>query len=194
MDNYVTGGVIRKLREDRGITQEELANQIGVTGKAVSKWETGKGLPDISLLQPLGKALGVSVEELLNGIAIKNKNLSGNMLRTKIYICPVCGNLIFSVGSAVVSCCGVTLPETESDEEDEDHKLTRQRIEDEEYITIHHPMTKDHYISFCSYVGCDRIQTVKFYPEGDAAARFKFLGGGYLYYYCNRHGLIRVKV
>ena len=82
MNTYVTGAAIRDLREKRGITQNELAEQIGVSNKTISKWETARGLPDISLLQPLAAALGVSVIELMNGEPIVNRNLSANMLRT----------------------------------------------------------------------------------------------------------------
>ena len=67
MDRYVTGAVIRRLRERKKITQEELADMIHVSGKAVSKWETGQGFPDISLLEPLAKALDISVIQLLSG-------------------------------------------------------------------------------------------------------------------------------
>lgn len=67
MNSYVTGGTIKALREGRGLTQKTLADRIGVSDKAVSKWETGRGLPDLSLLEPLGEALGVSVAELLSG-------------------------------------------------------------------------------------------------------------------------------
>ena len=67
MDRYVTGAVIRTLREGKRMTQEELAEKIHVSGKAVSKWETGQGFPDISLLEPLAQALAVSVIELLSG-------------------------------------------------------------------------------------------------------------------------------
>ena len=63
MNIYVTGATIRQLREGRNMTQSDLADQIGVSSKAISKWETGKGLPDISLLQPLAQALGISPEE-----------------------------------------------------------------------------------------------------------------------------------
>ena len=81
MNNYVTGAVIKALREKNKMTQEELAQKIFVTSKAVSKWETGKGFPDIGLLENLGKALGVSVIELLSGENITNQNKSCNMAR-----------------------------------------------------------------------------------------------------------------
>ena len=67
MDSERVGKFICMLRIKKGLTQEELANQICVTNKAVSRWERGVGLPDISLLEPLSKVLDVSVLELLNG-------------------------------------------------------------------------------------------------------------------------------
>ena len=82
MNTYVTGTTIKQLREKRNLTQAELAEKIGVSSKTVSKWETAKGLPDISLLQPLAQALGISVIELMNGEHITNQNISANMLRT----------------------------------------------------------------------------------------------------------------
>ena len=63
MDHYVTGGAIKALREKKGLTQAQLGEILTVSDKAVSKWETGRGLPDISLLEPLALALGVSVPE-----------------------------------------------------------------------------------------------------------------------------------
>ena len=67
MDTQKTGHFICLLRKQRGLTQAELAARIGVTDKAVSRWETGKGFPDVSLLPPLAEALGTSVTELLAG-------------------------------------------------------------------------------------------------------------------------------
>ena len=116
MDCYVTGGAIKRLRENKGITQQQLAEKIGVSSKAVSKWETAKGLPDITLIEPLAKALGVSVAELMSGERVVNGNTSANMLRAKFYVCPVCGNVLHSTGGAVISCCGITLPPLETEE------------------------------------------------------------------------------
>ena len=193
MDTYVTGTTIRQLRERRGMTQAELAEVIGVSSKTVSKWETAKGLPDISLLQPLAKALGISVIEFMNGEHIINRNTGANMLRGKFYVCPLCGNAIHTLGSAVISCCGITLPPLEPEEPDDDHRILIENVEDEQFITIHHPMTKSHFISFVAFVTTDRIQMVKLYPEGNPQTRLQLRGTGYLYYYCNRHGLMRKK-
>ena len=194
MNSYVTGTTIRKLREKKNLTQAELAERIGVSSKTVSKWETGKGLPDISLLQPLAQVLGISVIELMNGEHITNKNISANMLRCKFYVCPLCGNLIHAAGNAVVSCCGITLPALEAEEADDEHALSIEAVEDEHFVTVRHPMTKDHFISFVAHVNSDRLQMVKLYPEGNAETRLQLRGRGYLYYYCNRHGLFKRKL
>ena len=194
MNTYITGSAIKALREAKGITQLQLASELGVTDKAVSKWETGKGLPDISLIEALSKTLGVSVMELMSGQAVTNKNLSSNILFSKFYVCPICGNAIHSTGEAVISCCGITLPPLEAEEADESHKISIENVEDEKFITVSHEMTKTHYISFAAYVTTDKIQFVKFYPEGKAETRMQFRSRGYLYIYCNRHGLMKLKV
>ena len=193
MNTYVTGTTIKQLRESRLLTQAELGEKIGVSSKTISKWETAKGLPDISLLQPLAQALGISVIELMNGERILNRNVSANMLRSKFYVCPICGNAVHTLGDALVSCCGITLPALEAEEAEDDHAVTIENVEDEQFITIHHPMTKQHYISFVAFVTSDRIQMVKLYPEGNAQTRLQLRGMGQLYYCCNRHGFFRKK-
>ena len=193
MNTYVTSATIKQLREHRQLTQAELAERIGVSSKTISKWETGKGLPDVSLLQPLARALGISVIELMNGEHIINQNKSSNMMRSKFYVCPICGNVIHSMGQTLVCCCGITLPALEAEEADDDHGITIESVEDEHFITVHHPMTKSHYISFLAFVTSDRIQMVKLYPEGNAQTRLQLRGFGTLYWYCNQHGLFRAK-
>ena len=189
MNTYVTGSTIRQLREERRMTQAELAETIGVSSQTVSKWETVKGLPDISLLQPLAQTLGISVIELMNGEQITNQNRAANLLRGKFYVCPLCGNVIHATGSAVVSCCGITLPPLEAEDADGDHGISIEPVEDEHFVTVRHPMTKGHFISFLAFITCDRIQLVKLYPESEAQTRLHLQGKGYLYWYCNRHGL-----
>lgn len=194
MNTYITGSTIKTLREARQLTQAQLAGQIGVSDKAVSKWETGKGLPDLSLLEPLGQALGVSVLELLSGQPVVNKNTSGNMLRTKFYVCPICGNILHATGNALISCCGITLPPLEAEEVDDLHCPVIETVEDEHFVTVPHPMTKQHYISFLAYLTPDRLQLVKLYPEGNAETRLQLRGRGILYLYCNRHGLMKQRI
>lgn len=194
LNNYVTGNAIKQLREKKGMTQAQLAERLNVSDKAVSRWETGRGFPDISLLEPIAAALGISVAELLSGDMVTNSNASGNMRRSVFYVCPVCSNVIHSLGKAVISCCGVTLPPLEADEIDEGHEINIEPSEDEYYITVDHEMTKSHYISFMAYVNSDKSEIIKLYPEGNAHARFSLRGGGDFYIYCNRHGLFKYKV
>ena len=193
MDSYITGATIKNLREKKGITQAQLADLLGVSDKAVSKWETAKGLPDITLIEPLAKALSVSVMELISGDMVVNKNISANILRSKFYVCPICGNIMSTVGNAVISCCGINLPPLEAEDTDDNHKISIERVEDEHFVTVNHDMTKEHFISFIAFLTCDRVQLVKFYPEGNAETRLN-LRGGYLYIYCNKHGLMKKKI
>jgi DNA-binding XRE family transcriptional regulator/desulfoferrodoxin (superoxide reductase-like protein) len=194
MDTYITGQTIKSLREKKGLTQAELADKLGVSSKAVSKWETAKGLPDIALIESIAMALSVSVMELITGNAVVNKNISSNMLRSKFYVCPLCGNIVQSVGDAVISCCGIALPPLEAEAADSEHNITIEKVEDEHFITIHHDMTKAHFISFVAHLTSDRVQFVKFYPEGNAETRLSLRGSGYLYFHCNKHGLFKKKI
>ena len=194
MDTYITGSTIRELREAKNLTQAELARRIGVCSKAVSKWETAKGLPDISLIEPLSEALGVSVAELMSGKTIVNRNISSNMLRSSFYVCPVCGNILHASGAAAISCCGIALPPLDAEPEDENHRFRIQRVEDEYFVSVSHDMSKSHYISFIAFVTSDRVQFVKLYPEGNPETRLSLRGRGYLYLFCNQHGLIKKKI
>ena len=60
------GRIIRKYRKEMGITQEEMAARLGVTTPAVNKWENGNTLPDIGLVAPIARLLGISTDELLS--------------------------------------------------------------------------------------------------------------------------------
>ena len=142
MNQYVTGAVIKELREKNQMTQAELAEKLCVSDKTISKWETAKGYPDVSLLEPIAKVFGVSITELISGNAVYNVNVSANMLRSKFYVCPVCGNVIYSIGEAVIHCHGIQLTPCQAEETDENHMIFIERVEDEYYIRIDHDMTK----------------------------------------------------
>lgn len=191
MNHYVTGTVIKLLRERRQMTQGELADKLCVSDKAVSRWETCRGYPDITLLEPLSDALGVSVTELLSGECVINLNVSGNMLRSQLYVCPICRNILHTMGEAVISCCGVTLPPLEAEEPDAAHKLCITPMDDEYCIAIQHEMTKQHYILFIASVTSDKVELIRLYPEGNTEVRFQLHGSGDLYWFCNHHGLMK---
>ena len=193
MNRYITGAAIRRAREDRKLTQEALAGRIFVSSKTVSKWETGLGYPDITLLEPLAQALGISVIELFSGEEVRNRNRAANMLKTRFYVCPVCGNAIRATGEATVSCCGLTLPPLEPEAPDDAHAIRVERDGDEYYVTMEHPMTREHHISFLAAMSDNGVQFVKLYPEGPAEARFKVSRVRWVAAYCNHHGLYRVK-
>ena len=192
MNQYVTGTVIRELREKSRMTQLQLAEKLGVSDKTISKWETGKGYPDITLLEPIAKAFRISVTELISGNTVFNSNVSANMLRSRFYVCPVCGNAIHTMGEAAIHCHGILLTPLEAEPADERHRLLIERVEDEYYVRIDHSMTKDHYISFLAAASSDEMQMVKLYPEGNAEARFKIRGVRRIFYYCNRDGLFSI--
>lgn len=192
MNQYVTGTVIKELREKNKMTQAQLAEKLFISDRTVSKWETGKGYPDISLIEPIAKVFGISLTELFSGETVSNTNLSSNMLRSGFSICPVCGNIIHSIGSAVIHCHGIQLTQETAETPDDKHRISIEKIEDEFFVSINHEMTKQHYISFIAAVSSDRVQTVKLYPEGNAEARFKINDVRKILYYCNRDGLFYV--
>lgn len=191
MNQYVTGAVIKELREKNRMTQLQLAEKLGVTDKSISKWETSRGLPDITLLEPIAKAFSISVTELISGNTIHNANVSANMLRSKFYVCPVCGNVIHSMGEAAIHCHGIQLMPLEPEQTDEHHMIFIKRVE-EYYVRIDHSMTKEHYISFVAAASSDDMQMRTLYPEGNAEARFKIRGVRRIFFYCNRDGLFSI--
>lgn len=189
-----TGELICNLRRERGLTQKQLADKLGISAKTVSKWETGRGFPDIGIISELSEIFRVDISKLLEGEMPQNKADSGNVKRTKFYVCENCGNILTSMGDSDIVCCGRKLTPLAATQPDDAHKLNVEIIEDDFYITFHHPMTKEHYISFVSYVRFDRILTIKLYPEQGGELRFPRMRGGKMYYYCTNHGLFEIRI
>lgn len=194
MDNESIGGLIRALRTEKGLTQRELADMIGVSSKAVSKWETFGGAPDVSLLTALSEALGVDVGGLLSGRLTKNDEVSANMKRTRFYVCPDCGGLLSSTSGARLSCCGRPLDPLEAKTPDEAHELSVETVEGEWFISSGHPMTREHHISFAALLTTDRADILRLYPEWEMQTRFSKRGHGTLYWYCTEHGLFKKSI
>ena len=189
MDQTKTGGLIRALRTQKGLTQKALAEAIGVGDKAVSKWERGLGCPDVSLLPEISRVLGVGLETLLSGSLDANDQERGNMKKLNFYVCPDCGNLITAATEAGVSCCGRTLPPLEPQKPEE--PLSVEKIDDSWFISSPHPMTKDHYVSFAALLTGDTLFLRRLYPEWDLQTRIPAFGHGILLWYCTKHGLFR---
>ena len=189
LDCEKIGSLIAGLRRERGLTQRALAERLGVTDKAVSKWERGLGCPDISLLDHLAAELGADLTALLRGGPPSREESGGKMKKASYYVCPLCGEITVTTGRASVSCCGRTLAPLTPQKAEEGERLTVERVEDEWFLTSAHPMTKEHHIAFVAFAAGDRLQLIRQYPEWDLQVRIPARGHGMLLWYCTRHGL-----
>ena len=194
MDLNKNGKLLCDLRKAKGMTQKEVADILGVVPKTVSKWETGHGFPDVSTVSALADILGVSEKTILSGDLEQNLESANNMKRTKFYVCPHCGSFLQGTGNGQVVCCGKQLEALTAVSADDEHTINISEIEDDFYIEFNHEMTKEHYISFVSYVRFDRVLTIKLYPEQDSAVRFPKMYGGKIYFYCSKHGLFEYQM
>ena len=173
-----------------GITQKELAERINVSDKAVSKWETGGGCPDLSLLTELSEFFGIDIETLLTGEIDKNEKEKGNMKKLKFYICSNCGNIITATSEASVSCCGNKLSAPEPRQAADNERLTVRDTGGEWYITTDHEMTKEHHISFIAYQSDSSLMLFKQYPEWNLQFNLPMYRTGRLMWYCTKCGLL----
>ena len=86
MNNEKTGRLIAQIRKEAGLSQKQLAEKLGVSNATISKWETAKGFPDISLLEPLGEVLNISVSEIIAGERLENTDKAENLLNDLVDI------------------------------------------------------------------------------------------------------------
>lgn len=189
MDNVKIGQLIYRLRKEKRLTQLQLAEQLGVSDKAVSKWERGMGCPEVSLLPDLSNIFHVDLEKLLSGEMNENETLGGNMKKMNFYICPTCGNMVTAMTDTTVSCCGKKLSAQQPIKAGEDEKLKVEIIDDNYFITSEHPMTREHHITFIALLTGDSIMLRKQYPEWDLQVRIPAFAHGKLLWYCTKHGL-----
>lgn len=194
MDNKKVGGLIRQLRKEKGWTQKEMAKNMNISDKTVSKWESGKGCPDVSLLTKLSEIFCVEMSKLLEGDLKQRNPDGGNMKRIKFFVCSECGSIVTSTGSAEINCCGRRLEPLKAAKEDEAHAAIVTQVEDEYYVTFDHDMAKQHFLSFAAYVTYDRVLLMKLYPEQNAEVRFPMMHQGKLYTFCTSHGLMERKL
>lgn len=192
MDCSKVGKLINQLRTEKGMTQRELADQLNISDKTISKWERGLGCPDVTLLGELSSVLGVEIEKILAGDLHPNEKDIGNMKHLKFYTCQNCGNVMTGTGNPSLSCCGRILEPLQAQVASDQHQPIVEMIEDEYVITLEHEMTKSHYISFAALVSLDSVLLVKLYPEQYAQFRMPMLRyHTILYVYCTEHGLFQ---
>ena len=189
MDCKKIGNLIYQLRKEKNMTQKQIADEMNISDKAISKWERGQGCPDVSLLPELAYILGTSVDEILSGEINLNESVGGNMNKLKFYVCPQCNNLMTATGDATISCCGKKIEPLNAKKSEDEHTLNVEPVEDELFITSKHDMKKEHYISFLAYVRGDRVIIVKQYPEWNLEFRLRKRGHGRLYFHCTNDGL-----
>ena len=134
MDLMKHGALIRDLRKAKGLTQKQLAEKLSIEPKTVSKWETGHGFPDVSLLSTLADILETSEKTLLQGNLIKNTKQAGNIQKAKFYVCPDCDSNVQTVGECQIFCCGKPLSPLRVVNADEKHSITISEIENDLYI------------------------------------------------------------
>lgn len=195
MNAEKTGNLIRSLRIKKGLTQKELAHMICVTDKAVCKWEKGRGCPNITLISQLSKVLEVDIQSILQGYLDKNKKIGENMNHLKFYKCPTCGNLVTSIKSVELSCCGNKLsPVSAQTRSEPEYQPVIQEFDDQYSIKFNHPMTKSDYISQVIVVRYDQIMTVNLYAESEAIITIPQVRGIRLFVITNKSELIAVTV
>jgi transcriptional regulator with XRE-family HTH domain len=189
MDNRKIGELILHLRKEKGLTQKQLAEQMNISDRTISKWERGYGCPDISLLPSLSTLLGVNIEYILDGELSSNEFVGGNMKKSHYFVCQACNNIVLATGNSTISCCGRKLEPLEEKKAAEDEKLSISEIDNEWFISSDHPMKKDHYISFIAIATGDQVQIIKLYPEWGLQARIPKRKYGKLLWYDTQHGL-----
>lgn len=194
MNPIKVGQLICQLRKEKGWTQKQLAEQLGLCAKTISKWETGNGSPDLSVWRALADVLQVSVKDLLSGELSENEQYGGNMKKIQFYICPQCGNVITATANSEISCCGKQLTACQAQPIDTAHTVQVEEIENDYYLTWQHPMHKTHHIQFAAYVIYDRVLLMRLYPEQESALRFPRMQRGLLYFYCSQDGLFQMKL
>lgn len=190
MDCVKIGKLIAKLRKEKNLTQKNIADALGIQSKTVSKWECGSGCPDLSLWPKLSAILEVDMKQMMEGEITSNNPDAGNIDKVRFYVCPFCGNILVSTGSASIFCCGRKLERILPVKTLTAPEITVEEIDTDYFITVDHPMTKEHYLSFAAYVKSDKVYLNRLYPEQNPAFRFPVIKGGKLYVYCVKHGLM----
>ena len=185
--------LIKKARKEKNLTQKELASLLFVEAKTISKWETGKGFPDLTYVPKLAEILALDLKSLINGEEENKKTDNGNLKRMKIYLCQNCGNLIWSTSSSDISCCRHKLKPVETGNFLEG-KVSVEIVDDEYSVSVDHPMEKENYVKYMIFNKDNIVEIVRLYPEGQASAVFPRFRRGFLYIGDNLGHLVKYRI
>jgi len=188
MDCAKIGSLIARLRKEKGLTQQNMADALNISNKTVSKWECGLGCPDVSLWSELSVILGADMAQMMEGEITLNRPDSGNIDKIRFYVCPSCRNILTSTGSASIFCCGRKLEHLTPAVDKNTPDIKAEMTDTDYYVTIDHEMSREHYILFAAYVKSDKLFLTRMYPEQSAALRIPYMPKGRLYIYCVKHG------
>lgn len=188
--NMAMNELIKALRQERGMTQLQLAQRLHVSDKAVSKWETGAGCPDVTLVPALAQLLGISAETLLAGELPKSQRDVGSMKHLQVYKCPVCGNVLTTASPADIVCCGRKLSPLGIQPANAAHALHLEPVEGQWLVSFDHPMEKQHHLLFLLEIGFDSFSLLRLYPEGPSQVRMPRLPGGKFFCACTAENVL----
>jgi len=194
VDREKIGALIRLMRKEKGLTQKELAEILSVSDKTVSKWERGKGIPDISIMLSLSNIFGIEIEKMLEGEIRNSDFIVGNMENAMYYVCPQCGNIITCINEISVSCCGRRVERLVPKEAVSYDSLRLIKADLGYELSNKHPMTRDDHISFISVIAEDRHHLIKTFPEWDERYHISCFEEGTIMWYSKRDGLLYRKI
>ena len=136
--------------------------------------------------------LGAALSTLKRWSAVENRNVAANCRRSVFYICPSCGNIVWSTGEAVVSCCGAALEPLAATKNDSLLDATVEVADGCQRVHVAHPMTKQNHLLFIAAVGDDLVRIKRLYPEQEARAEFALQGPSSIYVYGRDCGLVKL--
>ena len=136
--------------------------------------------------------MGAVLPTLKHWRQAENRNVAGNLHKSVLYVCPSCGNVVWSSGEAVVSCCGDALEPLVAKANDGLLSAEVEVTEGIQRVRIAHPMTKDDHLLFVAAVGDDLVRIKRLYPEQEARAEFYLQGPCKIYAYGASCGLVKI--
>ena len=136
--------------------------------------------------------MGALLPTLKRWSAVENRNVAANLRRSSFYVCPDCGNVVWSAGEVATSCCGNSLEPLVAKPNDGALSATVEASDGCQRVHVRHPMSKDDHLLFIAAVGDDLVRIKRLYPEQEARAEFWLQGPCKIYVYGSNCGLVEL--